>query len=225
MADPNEIRMSLMQRYLGLSAGIEDQALRLIIETGVRAVGGDEGSLLVYNPDANDLTFVMTYGNPEAERLLVGTTVPMGKSLAGLAAETGQVQIGAPRYKDQSLAQAAGSVQSVISAPMLIGDRLIGVITAISNHPDKRFSSEDGQLYACLATVAAVVVNQALQLRAGEEAADAAALSPAALAGSPAEQEVMERVARLLQRDPGTVRQLARMLEAVEAMAPAGAAR
>jgi GAF domain-containing protein len=215
MADPKEIRASLMQRYLGLSPGQEDDALSLIVETGVRAVGGDEGSLLLYNPEANDLTFVMTYGNKEAERMLVGTQVPMG-SLAGLAAETGQVQIGAPRYKDAKLAEASGSVQSVISAPMVYGDRLIGVITAISNKQEKRFTEADGQLYACLATIAALVVNQALLLRGpgGADAADA----PASLAPDPAAQEVLDRVGRLLQRDSATIRQLARLLEAAEAM-------
>jgi len=226
MADAKEIRAELMARYLGLAPGLEDQALRLVVETGVRAVGGDQGSLLVYNPDANDLTFVMTYGDAEAERQLVGTRVPMGKSLAGLAAETREVQIGAPRYVDSNLAEPAGRVQSVINAPMLIGDRLIGVITAISNHPEKRFTAEDGQLYACLATIAALIVNQALLLRGRDKNADAAELAPTALAADPLEQEVLQRVGRLLQRDPATVRQLARMLEAVEAMAPArGAAQ
>jgi transcriptional regulator with GAF, ATPase, and Fis domain len=224
MADAKEIRAGLMERYLGLAPGLEDQALSLIVETGVRAVGGDEGSLLVYNPEANDLTFVMTYGNKEAERMLIGTNVPMG-SLAGLAAETGQVQIGAPRYKDAKLAEAAGSVQSVISAPMMIGDRLIGVITAISNKPEKRFTESDGQLYACLATVAALVVNQALLLKSQSEGAEAAVASPAALAPDSAAQEVLDRVGRLLMRDSATVRQLARMLEAVEAMAPGGGAQ
>jgi GAF domain-containing protein len=219
MADPKEIRASLMQRYLGLSPGQEDQALSLIVETGVRAVGGDEGSLLLYNPEANDLTFVMTYGNKDSERMLVGTQVPMG-SLAGLAAETGQVQIGAPRYKDAALAEAAGSVQSVIAAPMVFGDRLIGVITAISNKQEKRFTEADGQLYACLATVAALVVNQALLLRGASEAEAGGA--PASLAPDPAAQDVLDRVGRLLQRDNATIRQLARMLEAVEAMAPPG---
>jgi len=217
MAEPNEIRASLMQRYLGLPPGLETDVLSLIVETGVRAVGAEEGSLLVYNPEANDLTFVMTYGNKDAERILVGTNVPMGRgSLAGLAAETGQVQIGAPVYKDAKLADVAGRVQSVISAPMLVGDRLIGVITAISNKLEKRFDDKDGQIYACLATVAAVVVNQALLLRdAGEAAAESA---PASLAPDPVAQEVLDRVGRLLQRDPATIRQVARLLEAAEAM-------
>jgi GAF domain-containing protein len=218
MADADEIRASLMQRYLGLSEGQEQRALALIVETGVRAVGGDEGSLLLFNPEANDLTFVMTYGNKEAEQRLIGTKVPM-QSLVGLAAETGEVQIGAPRYKDSGMAEVTGAVQSVIAGPMLVGDRLIGVITAISNRPEKRFTAADGQLYACLATVAALVVNQAQLLRSREEAGAAVA---GALAPDPAAQEVLDRVGRLLQRDPATVRQLAAMLAAVEAMAPGG---
>lgn len=222
MADATEVQAELMTRYLGLMPGTgEDQVLRLIVETGVRAVGADEGSLLVYDPEANDLTFVMTYGSEESEDILVGQRVPMGTSLAGLAAETGEVQIGAPRYKDMEQTESMGGIQAVISAPMKLGDRLIGVITAVSNKEGKRFTLDDGQLYACLGTIAALVVNQALLLRAQTEGVEGE--MPATLAADPLEQEVLARVGRLLQRDPATVRQLARMLEAIEAMAPAGA--
>ena len=222
MADARDVQAELMTRYLGLMPATgEDQVLRLIVETGVRAVGGDEGSLLVYDPEANDLTFVMTYGNKESESILVGQRVPFGQGLAGLAAETGEVQIGAPRYKDVTQRETMGGIKAVISAPMMLGDKLIGVITAVSNKNGKRFTMEDGQLYACLATIAALVVNQALMLRARSADVDPGTLQPAALAADPQAQEVLERVGRLLQRDPGTVRNLARMLEAVEAMAPA----
>jgi transcriptional regulator with GAF, ATPase, and Fis domain len=222
MADASEVQNELMTRYLGLMPGTgEDQVLRLIVETGVRAVGGDEGSLLVYDPEANDLTFVMTYGNEESEEMLLGQRVPMGTSLAGLAAETGEVQIGAPRYRDMQQTEAMGGIQAVISAPMKLGDRLIGVITAVSNQEGKRFTVDDGQLYACLATIAALVVNQALLLRAKDEGAEEDV--PTSLTGDPLEQEVLARVGRLLRRDTATVRQLAKMLEAIEAMAPAGA--
>ena len=89
MADATDVRAELMSRYLGLMPATgEDQVLRLIVETGVRAVGADEGSLLVYDPETNDLTFVMTYGNAESESILVGQRVPFGQGLAGLAAET-----------------------------------------------------------------------------------------------------------------------------------------
>lgn len=226
MVEQNQVQADLMRRYLGVQPRTgEDQVLRLTVETGVRAVGADEGSLLVYDPEANDLTFVMTYGNAASEAALIGQRVPIGQSLLGLAAETGEVQIGAPRYKDAAQSQVMEGVKAVLAAPMMVGDRLIGVITAISNKDAKRFSMEDAELYACLATIAALVVNQALVLRSLSEPAGAADLQTVALAGDPLEQEVLERVGRLLQRDRGVVRQVARMLEAMEAMAPAGLAQ
>lgn len=218
MAETGQVQTELMRRYLGVMPRTgEDQVLRLIVETGVRAVGADEGSLLVYDPDANDLTFVMTYGNAESEAMLVGQRLPFGQGLAGLAAETGEVQIGAPRYKDIRQAETMGGIKAVIAAPMMLGDRLIGVITAVSDDEDKRFSMADAELYACLATIAALVVNQSLLLRPVEDKQ-----APAeALGADPLEREVLERIGRLLQRDRETVRQVARMLEALEAMSPA----
>ena len=224
MADRREVQAELMTRYLGLMPRTgEDQVLRLIVETGVRAVKADEGSLLVYDPEANDLTFVITYGG--SEDILVGQRVPFGQGLAGLAAETGEVQIGAPRYQQVEQSESMKRIKAVIAAPMMLGDRLIGVITAVSDDDDKRFTMEDAQLYACLGTIAALVVNQALLLRAASEGGgETAQPDPAALA-DPLEREVTARVARLLQRDAGTIRQVAKMLEAIEALAPAGAAR
>jgi GAF domain-containing protein len=226
MADPVQIRTDLMTRYLGVmpNAG-EDQVLRLVVETGVRALGADEGSLLVYDPERNDLTFIMTYGQKGSEETLLGERVPFGQGVTGLAAATGEVQFGAPRYKDVRQTEAVGRVAAVIAAPMMLGDRLIGVITAVSNKADKRFSGADGELFACLGAIAALVVNQSLQLRARAESGQPAGPDALALAADPLEQEVMDRVIRLLQRDSTTVRQLAKMLEAVEAMAPAGASR
>jgi transcriptional regulator with GAF, ATPase, and Fis domain len=223
MADRREVQAELMTRYLGLMPRTgEDQVLRLIVETGVRAVKADEGSLLVYDPEANDLTFVITYGG--SEDILVGQRVPFGQGLAGLAAETGEVQIGAPRYQQVEQSESMKRIKAVIAAPMMLGDRLIGVITAVSDDDDKRFTMEDAQLYACLGTIAALVVNQALLLRAASEGGETAQPDPAALA-DPLEREVTARVARLLQRDSGTIRQVAKMLEAIEALSPAGAAR
>ena len=225
MADATQARADLMTRYLGVMPNAdEDQVLRLVVETGVRSVGADEGSLLVYDPEANDLTFIMTYGKSGSEETLLGERVPFGQGVTGLAAATGEVQFGAPRYKDVRQTEAVGNVAAVIAAPMMLNDRLIGVITAVSNKPDKRFTTADGELYACLGAIAALVVNQSLTLRSRRESGASAGADALALAADPLEQEVMDRVIRLLQRDKSTVRNLARMLEAVEAMAPAGVA-
>jgi hypothetical protein len=210
----------LMQRYLGVAPKAPEEAvLRLLIETAVKAVGGEEGSLLVYDPQTRDLIFLMTYGG--SENVLVGQRVPLNKGVTGLAAATGEVQIGAPTFKDVQQSEAIGTIQNVIAAPMMLGDRLIGVITAVSNKAGKRFTMADGGLYANVATIAALMVDQSLRLRAQDEAA---AEKP--LAYHPedaAEREVLERVSRLLQKDPATIRQVAKVLEAIELMAPSGA--
>lgn len=220
MTDKHTIQADLMRRFLGARPRTsEDQVLRLTVETGVRAVGGDEGSLVVFDPEADELVFVMTYGDANSEKELIGKRIPIGRSLMGLAAETGEVQIGAPRYKDVEQTEALDDVKAVIAAPMMVGDRLIGVITAISTRPGKRFTLEDGELYACLATIAALIVDQSLTLRGGVETEDGVG---AALVGDSLRQEVLARVGRLLQRDTNVVVQLARMLEAMEAVAPAG---
>jgi len=216
--DVSRIEAEMLKHYLGvLPRTSEDQVLRLIVETGARAVGADEGSLLIYDAQANDLRFVMTYGS-KTEKSPVGERLPLGEGLTGLAAATGEVQIGAPVYKDIGQSQP-DVIRSVIAAPMMLGDRLVGAITAISTNPDKRFTMEDGQLYACLATVAAICVHQLERIRELEEGAPSE--QPEAMAPDPMEQEIMQRVARLLQRDPLIVRQLGKMLEAVEAMAEA----
>ena len=223
MADAVQIRADLMERYLGvLPRTGEDEVLRLIIETGARAVGADEGSLLIFDADTNELVFIMTYGG--SEEVLIGQRLPIGEGITGLAAATGEVQIGAPKFKDIKQSEAIGTIKAVIAAPMQLGDNLIGVITAVSTKPDKRFTMADGQLYACLATIAALVVHQLDRIRALEGRAGPGT-EPAALAADPAQQEVMDRIARLLQRDPQVVRQVATMLGAIEAMTPGGAAR
>jgi transcriptional regulator with GAF, ATPase, and Fis domain len=226
MTDSSQLQADLLRRYLGVQPRTsEDQVLRLTVETGVRAVGAEEGSLLVFDPERNDLTFVMTYGNAESEAALIGRRIPIGESLMGLAAETGEVQIGAPRYKDPDRTQALEGVKAQIAAPMMIGDRLIGVITAISYKDGKRFTMDDGGLYACLATIAALIVNQSLVLRSLSHGFAIDDVQPASLAGDPLEQEILQRVARLLQRDRTVVREVARMLKAMEAMSPAGRTR
>ena len=213
---------SLLSTYLGVMPRTpEESVLRLLVETGIQGVAADEGSLLVYDPEADDLRFAMVCGNPESEEVLLGQRVPIGKGVTGLAAQTGEVQIGAPTYKDVQQSETVGTIQAVIAAPMELGDRLMGVMTAVSNQEGKRFTSADGRLYGSIATVAALLVDQTLRLRAageGDPNADGRSLGPA----TPVERDIFERLSRLLQKDPEIVRQVASILESLERMVDDG---
>jgi len=157
-------------RYFGIQEeSREERLLRLLLESVVPAVGGEEGSLLVHDANAGDLRFAMTVGDKASEQTLLGQRVPLGQGITGLAAATFEVQTGAPTFNNvQQTEGKSGGPEAVIAAPMVSGERLLGVITAVSFKPGKRFDGKDAKLCGRLATVAAVLIEQHMKLSAQE---------------------------------------------------------
>jgi len=181
----------------------EQRVLRLLIELGAQVVGAAEGSLLVYDPEHRDLEFVMTVGGASN---LLGRRVPIGSGLTGLAAVTREVQIGAPTYGVAQAESASKEPEAVIAAPMLVADDLVGVITAVSFQPGKRFSSRDGELYGRLAAVAGVVVDQGRRLQTSEGQPDSQLTCIYAVIG------------RLASRGPDALARVLGILEEIDAL-------
>ena len=194
-------------------ASTEEHVLQLLIELGAQVVDASEGSLLVYDKVKKDLVFVMTVGGSQT---LLGQRVPLNGGLTGLAAATREVQIGAPTFtgvKQASDKSAGGQgPEAVIAAPMLIGDELVGVVTAVSFAHGKRFTARDGELYGRLATVAGVVVEQRRRLN------DAVAGAESRTKGGGVEQRLATSIARIAQKQPAGLEQIATILGAIEAM-------
>ena len=172
-------------------------------------------------------SFAMTVGSRDSERTLVGQRVPLGEGLTGLAAVTREVQIGSPLYDGVRQAErregAEGGIESVIAAPMLAGDSLVGVITAVSFDPETQFGSEAATLYARAASVAGVLVDQRRQLDL--LGASIAATPSQVLAARDAEgprERINAAVQRLAESDPGRLEQLAQLLESLEAVVSPG---
>ena len=204
---------SLLNRYLNIQPKSEyENTLRLLIRMGLLVTDGDEGSLLVLDPEASDLRFAMTIGNADSEAALLGQRVPLGQGITGLAAATLEVQIGAPTYKDvqQSarLDQGTSGPEAVMAAPLLSGSELVGVITAVSFKNNKRFTTQDGKLFGGFAAIAGVLVDQARHLARLKEEAEAGAragqdgpegqLARSVAAIARVRPEAMEEVAALL---------------------------
>ncbi len=186
----------------------EEKVLELLIKLGAQVVGASEGSLLVFDPERNDLVFAMTVGGPA---VLIGERVPLNRGLTGLAAATREVQIGAPTFKvrqDPSSHDQQGP-QAVLAAPMLAGDDLVGVLTAVSFDAAKRFTSADGELYGRLAAVAGVVVEQRRKLKAVASGGEAA---------SPVERAIASSLKRIARGGQEALGRAARILAEVEAL-------
>ena len=211
----------LLSRCLAIRpASLEERTLRLILELGTELVGADEGSLLVLDEEANELELTMTVGSHESEAALRGQRVPVGQGVTGLAVLTGSVQVGAATYTDiqQSIHRdpEGKGPSAVVAAPLLAGDLVVGAITGVSFRPDKRFGGEEADRYARFASIAGVVIDQRRRLAmvdptTGEDWFETGG-------GGAAEQQLVQRVGRLVQNHPQSLEALNRLLEAVEAL-------
>lgn len=211
------VEQKLLSHYLGIApATREEGVLQLLLETAVHMVGADSGSVLAYDEAANDLRFVMMSGDGPSP--LLGQRVPIGSGLTGLAALTHEVQIGAPTFRvvdDMNRPTGAeGEPQAVLAAPMVSGDTLVGVLTAVRFTPGQRFTTDDGRAYGNFATVAALLLDQHHRLKtlAGET-------GMATTSGYGDDEarirQVVEEVAR---RRPDRLPKLAALIEQIAAL-------
>jgi transcriptional regulator with GAF, ATPase, and Fis domain len=205
--------------YLGIAAeGEESRALRMLIELGVQVVGGDEGSLLLYDEARGDLVFAMTTAPEEQAATLLGKRLQLGTGLTGLAAATQEVQIGTPSYEFPEADGGAGSstpVQHVLAAPLLIDDKMIGVITAVTFDAERRFGTDDAKLYATAAAIASLVVEQHGRIEAFHALSEKGVAGLADVKANPALAAIIGSVTRLSRVTD--LADVARLLELVEA--------
>lgn len=188
----------------------EASVLRVLVELGVQVADADEGSLLVLDHGTNELVFSMVVGVEESA--LIGKRLPVGKGLTGLAAVTREVQIGAPTYVVGQETKGGAGPRAVIAAPMLVRDACIGVITAVSFREEKRFGAREASLYAKLAAVAGVLVQQ----RRALERAEREALEREEIDTS--ERRIARSLLNLSRSAPAAMTHVASMLESVEAI-------
>jgi len=208
----------LLERYFGLvQGGRLGFAVRSALEAAVATVGAEEGSLLAHDEAADDLCFVMTVGNPESERTLLAQRVPLGQGITGLAAAKGEVQVGAPVFKDvkQSERLSVGP-EAVQAAPPLVGEELLGVITAVSFVAGRRFGAREAELFERTAQVIAALIETAVASGGGS------AVPAAYGAAARREEEVLERLRQILRRDPKALDAVESLVTAVERLVAVG---
>ncbi|HEY7056394.1 MAG TPA: GAF domain-containing protein [Vicinamibacterales bacterium] len=197
----------------------EEQALRLLVDVCREIVGADESSLVLLDSKTGELVFVMTTGSDASEAVLRGQRIPAGRGVTGLAVATGEVQMGTPTFTDLKQTERVkqdGTPDAVLAAPLFVNDRVIGAITAVSFRTDKRFTAADGDLTGRFAAAAALIIDQrrhidAMQQASGPEAGRLRAVGDA-------EQRVLSAFGRIVQKNPDSLEQIARLLESIEAL-------
>ena len=211
----------------------DDTTVRFAMDQLVRAalgvVGADQGALLLAEPGRGALRFAMVVdaasaagaGRPSAAAL-VGSTVPFGEGVTGMAALTRDVQSAAVVRDGEApfrRVRGDGAPGAVLAAPVLDGDELLGVLTAVSFRRRRTFSREESALYGVFANVAAVVVGQRrrLELVAAGPAGLAGRASPAVPGPEREERALVEEVLSFVRSRPGRAAALRGLLSSLAA--------
>lgn len=116
----------------------------------VRAVGAQEGSILLLTPSGQALRFAVCSSNASAK--LIGTQQPVTRGVVGLVASFQQPtinnELGNDPQHDPSVDEKVGSMtRSQMAVPLSDAYHEFGVITAINARNESGFTNDDLQRY------------------------------------------------------------------------------
>lgn len=167
-----------LQRLVELSVTLNstldlDNLLQLITATATELLDCEAASILLYDERQSRLYFAAATGSDPRE--LAEIPVPIDRSLAGTIFRTNQSIIlndvaNDTRHFTGVSKQVGFRVKSLVGVPMLIKDRVIGVLEGI-NKRDSDFAEQDEAILSVTASHAATAINNARLFRDAERRA------------------------------------------------------
>jgi len=158
---------ALLDTLTNLSGQLElDELLQSVLERAMALLNVTGGELAIYEERTQELVIAASH---RMETNAVGTRMSIGEGAMGHVAKTHEPMI-IPRYQDwegRSSKYTQSSVQAVMAAPLVVGDRLVGAIASVHEDPARTFGEPDLRLLNLFAAQAAVAIENA-RLYAGE---------------------------------------------------------
>jgi signal transduction protein with GAF and PtsI domain len=138
--------------------------LNSIVEAAARIFGAAAASILLVNEAEGVLVFKVAYGT--ADHDLVGTRIPIDQGIAGYVAMSGQPIVISDVARDtrfnRDFAKSTGYVpRSILATPLLVGDRVLGVMEVLDKINAPSFGMQDMELLGLFARQAALAIDQA----------------------------------------------------------------
>jgi GAF domain-containing protein len=126
----------------------ESEALELlsqVLDSAIRAIGAKDGSLLIPDEETGELVFVLVQGESTKSNL-IGRRLPAGRGIAGWVAENrrGTTVNNVPadeRFYPELDVELDYRTTSMLAAPLLGGNRLLGVVEVVNKQDGKLFST------------------------------------------------------------------------------------
>jgi PAS domain S-box-containing protein len=152
--------------------------LRQVLQMSCQALNAIDGSILLYEPNTQELTFALVLN--DTTQHLEGHRLAPGQGIAGWVAQHNQAVRINNVYQDPrfyvGIDQASGfETRSLMCAPLSYRDKITGVIEII-NKRDGEFDDEDLRLLEAVSPIAAMAVENAHLYTTTRERADELAL-------------------------------------------------
>jgi PAS domain S-box-containing protein len=156
-----EEQQALLETLKDLSGDLElSRVLQRVLERAVALLKVTGGELATYDENRRDLVIVASHAMPSSA---VGARMAIGEGAMGRVAETHQPLV-IPRYQEwegRSSQYVHSTVQAVIAVPLVIGQRLVGVIAAVHHDPTRVLGPADTRLLELFAPQAAIAIENA----------------------------------------------------------------
>lgn len=176
----NDFSHSLRQLILSIEAGgravlpnSNNALLQSIVEAAARIFQAAAASILLVNEREQVLVFKVATG--AANRDLVGMKFPLDKGIAGYVVMTGQPLTISDVRQDarfnQDFAKNTGYVpNSILAAPLIAGDRVIGVMEVLDKISAASFGLQDMEILTMFANQAALAIDQSQKIQSINQA-------------------------------------------------------
>ena len=142
--------------------------LQAIVEVARAIFGARAASVMLLDEGTAELVFEAVTG--EGEDTLVGRRIPSGTGIAGWVAQSGQPLVVEdvardPRFAVQEARRTGYVPKGLMAAPLLLQERVLGVLNVLDRPERRRFSVAEMDLLGLFANQAAVALDLLLQAR------------------------------------------------------------
>lgn len=152
---------ALLDTMADLSSERElSKLLQAVLERAVRLLAVTGGELAIYDEDREELVVVASHNIGMDS---TGVRLKLGEGAMGTVAETHEPLV-IPNYQEWSgrpSKYAETPVRSVMAAPLLIGNRLVGAIASVDSDPAREFGPADLRLLNLFTSQAAIAIQNA----------------------------------------------------------------
>jgi GAF domain-containing protein len=153
----NELEINL--HTFSTSAELIDMIMH-ILSIALNAVGSENGSILLMDEETDELVFVAVIGDRQDE--LSGYRIPAQSGVAGWVNRTRKPALVPDVRKDDRWISAVDQsigfhTRSLMAVPLVLGDRILGVMEVVNALPEKHFNDRDLALIQLVARLASFV--------------------------------------------------------------------